>query len=345
MVPEKLTSPPGPLSLAGEGDASTDGKGPPSPFGERGGWGGEVSVVVLGGPTASGKTGAAIILARAFDGEIVNADSVAMVRGFDVGSAKPSPAERAAVPHHLLDVVGPRDDLSAGTFVRLAEAAIADIVARGRLPIVVGGTGLYLRALVEGLADIPPVPAAVREALRERLRREGLAALRAELERVDPAYAARIAPTDPQRTLRALEVTAVAGRPFSSFHADGASRPGYRFLQVALVRERSVLHARIDARVDAMMAAGFLAEVRGLAATGLDLSVKPMASLGYRQLYEHLTGACDLAAAVAAIKAGHRQYAKRQLTWFRGRAGVRLLPADDAQALVDAVRAFLAPPA
>ena len=297
---------------------------------------------MLGGPTACGKTGVGLALARAFDGEIVNADSVQMVRGFDLGSAKPTPAERAAVPHHLLDVVGPRDDLSAGTFVRLADAAIAEIAGRGRLPLVVGGTGLYLRALVEGLADIPAVPADVRARLAGRLEHEGLPALHAELARLDPAYAARIAPTDRQRTLRALEVIAVSGRPFSSFHGGGTARPGLRFLQLALVRERAELHARIDARVDAMMAAGFVEEVRGLAAAGLDLSVKPMTSLGYRQLFEHLRGDCDLATAVAAIKAGHRQYAKRQLTWFRGRPGVRLVPATDAAGLAGLVQAFLA---
>jgi tRNA dimethylallyltransferase len=302
-----------------------------------------ISVVVIGGPTASGKTGVGLALARAFGGEIVNGDSVQMVRGFDLGSAKPSRDERAAVPHHLLDVVDPRDDLSAGRFVRLADRAIVDIAARGRLPVVVGGTGLYLRALVEGLADIPQVPAAVRSAQAERLAREGLPALRDELERLDPAYATRIAPTDRQRTLRALEVLVATGRPFSSFHGGGAPRPGHRFLQLALFRERSELHARIDARVDAMMAAGFLDEVRELRAAGLDLSVKPMTSLGYRQLFEHLAGAYDLDTAVAAIKAGHRHYAKRQLTWFRGRAGVRLIHADLREEQIEAVRRFLTP--
>jgi len=299
---------------------------------------------VLGGPTATGKTAAGIALARAFDGEIVNGDSVQMVRGFDIGSAKPSADERAAVRHHLLDVVDPRDDLSAGRFARLADAAVADIAGRGKLPIVVGGTGLYLRALVEGLDDIPAVPAAVRAAVADRLEREGLPALRAELERVDPAYAARIAPTDRQRTLRALEIVAATGQPFSSFHGGGAPRPGLRFLQLALFRERADLNARIDRRVDAMLAAGFLDEVRRLRAEGLDLSVKPMTSLGYRQLFEHLEGACDLAEAVAAIKSGHRHYAKRQLTWFRWRAGVRLLHADDADARTEAVRELLTEP-
>ncbi len=300
-----------------------------------------VPVIVLGGPTATGKTSAGLALARAFDGEIVNADSVQLVRGFDVGSAKPTPEERAAVPHHLLDVVEPRDDLSAGSFVRLAGAVLADLGARGKLPIVVGGTGLYLRALVEGLDEIPAVPPGLRAELTARLDREGLPALRAELLLVDPAYAARIAPTDRQRTLRALEIATATGRPFSAFHGQRVPLAGYRFLQLALYRERDDLHARIDARVDAMLAAGFLDEVRGLRAAGLDLGVKPMTSLGYRQLFEHLEGACDLPTAVAAIKTGHRHYAKRQLTWFRGRAGVRLLHAEATAERDAVVRAFL----
>jgi tRNA dimethylallyltransferase len=308
-----------------------------------------IKVVVLGGPTATGKTATAIRLAERFDAELINGDSVQMVRGFDLGSAKATPEERARARHHLLDRFDPRDDLSAGDFVRLALETIREIAARGRRPIVVGGTGFYLRALVHGLDEMPQIPVEVRDGLARRLQEEGLPALRAELERRDPDYAGVISQGDTQRTLRALEVLEASGRPFSSFHRASGSpsappdpaRAGLVFLELALTRDRAALYERINARVLEMMDEGFLDEVRGLVAEGYDLSVKPMRSLGYRQLFEHLRGLYDLPSAVRAIQQGHRRYAKRQLTWFRGH-GVPLVGLDEPECLDALVEAFYA---
>lgn len=317
---------------------------------------GPIRVVVLGGPTATGKTTTAIRLAERFGGELINADSVQMVRGFDLGSAKATPAERARVPHHLVDRFDPREELSAGDFVRLALETIREIAARGRRPIVVGGTGFYLRALVHGLDEMPPIPSEIRERLAARLRDEGLEPLREELEQGDPDYAGIISAGDTQRILRALEVLEASGQPFSSFHRSKdparapseveprpgrAERAGLVFLELALTRERAALYERINERVLEMMEAGFLDEVRRLRAAGCDLSVKPMRSLGYRQLFEHLEGLQDLPASVRAIQQGHRRYAKRQLTWFRGH-GVPLIPCDEPERLDVLVEAFFA---
>ncbi len=314
-------------------------------------------VVVLGGPTATGKTRAAIRLAERFGAELINGDSVQMVRGFDLGSAKATAEERERVPHHLVDVVDPRDELSAGDFVRMALAAIRDIAARGRRPIVVGGTGFYLRALVHGLDEMPAIPDEVRAGLGRRLQDEGLEVLWAELQGLDPDYAAVIKAGDTQRILRALEVFEASGRAFSSFHRSGASAPavdaaprdaaprgagpraGLVFLELALSRDRARLYERINARVLEMMDEGFLDEVRGLRDQGLDLTVKPMRSLGYRQLFDHLEGLADRDATVRGIQQGHRRYAKRQLTWFRGH-GVPLVSADEPEALETLVADF-----
>ena len=315
-----------------------------------------IAVLVLGGPTATGKTAAAIRLAERFGGELINADSVQMVKGFDIGSAKATPAERARVPHHLVDRFEAREELSAGGFVRLALETIREIAARGRVPIVVGGTGFYLRALVHGLDEMPAIPPTIREGLAARLRDEGLPVLWDELEQRDPDYALTISAGDTQRVLRALEVFEASGLPFSSFHrakepigaqrgdeagSAEAPRAGLRFLELALTRERAALYERIDERVLEMMEAGFLDEVRRLTGAGYDLSVKPMRSLGYRQLFEHMEGLWDLPSAVRAIQQGHRRYAKRQLTWFRGH-GVPLIPADEPGRLDALVEAFLA---
>jgi tRNA dimethylallyltransferase len=299
-------------------------------------------VITLGGPTACGKSHAAVLLCQAFGGEVINADSVAMYRGFDIGAAKPTVDERAGVPHHLLNVLGPLDDMTAGEFARRALALIAELHARGRLPVVVGGTGLYLKALAHGLAAIPPVPAGVRAELKQRLARDGLPALRLELERLDPTYAARIAPADTQRTLRALEVCLALGRPFSAFHGQATPPPGLAFLELALSRPPDELRERIGRRVLAMLQAGLVEEVRALRARGVPPGCKPMRSLGYAQVNALLDGALEPAALPEAIAGAHRQYARRQLTWFRGQGTTRALSAGDDQSLLAAVEEFLA---
>lgn len=287
-------------------------------------------LVVLAGPTASGKTGAAIALARALPLEIVNADSMQVYRGMDIGTAKPSPAERAESPHHLVDVADPDQGYSAGRFVEEAGRAIRGIRSRGRFPLLVGGTGMYVRALVRGLDPLPSDPR-VRERLARRWEVEGGASLCAELGRTDPAAAARIHPADRVRVLRALEVAEITGAPASVRRTswEGGTRR-YRVLFLALRLEREELYRRIDARVDGMFRSGLLEEVRGLLSRGYGPHLRSMRALGYRHALSHLLGGVPLERAVRETKRDTRRYAKRQLTWLAGEDGVRWVEADSA---------------
>ena len=293
-----------------------------------------VDAILLCGPTASGKSGLALALARRAPVEIVSVDSAQVYRGLDIGAAKPSPELRAAVPHHLIDLRDPQQAYSAGEFVADALRAIAGIRARGRMPLLVGGTMLYFNALLRGLAPLPQADAALRARLDARGAAEGWPALHAELAAVDPEAAARIHPNDAQRIQRALEVWHASGRPISAWQRDTAPGHGLVFERWALVpADRAVLHRRITERFDAMMAAGFLEEVRGLRARpGLDPSAPALRAVGYRQLWQYLDGpesAEGLERAVAAAVAATRQLAKRQLTWINADLGwQRLDPLD-----------------
>ena len=278
------------------------------------------------GPTATGKSALALDLAVALGGELVCCDSVQVYRGFVIGSAAPSAGERARAPHHLFGALEASAPGDAGAWARQAHAVIAEIRSRGAIPIVVGGTGLYLRALLEGLADVPPVPPAVRAALADRLGREGPDALWAELKRLDPRLAERIqgGPANTQRVLRGLEVVHATGRPLSAFqdrHRAAPSLSRYRALVLVLERPREALAARIERRVDAMLQAGLLEEVRALLAAGVPADARPMCSLGYREASAVLSGTMTLDAARTAMAQGHRRYAKRQATWFRQTPG------------------------
>ena len=273
-------------------------------------------IVVLSGPTASGKSDLAMALARIFPLEIVNADSMQVYRFLDIGTAKPSPEERAEVPHHLIDVADPDEPYNAGRYVADAERAIAEIASRGRVPLVVGGTGLYLRALLRGLDPAPADPA-VRAALDRRWEEEGGRALHAELARIDPETAARVHPADRLRVVRALEIARVAGIPAGrSRTAWAAARGKYRSLFLALWPERGMLYRRIDARTEEMFRKGLLNEVRGLLDKGYGRGLKPMGGLGYRQAVAHLLDGVPLPEAVESTKRDTRRYAKRQLTWL-----------------------------
>ena len=287
---------------------------------------GRPDAILLCGPTASGKSGLALALARRAPVEIVSVDSAQVYRGLDIGAAKPSAELRAAVPHHLVDLRDPQQTYSAGAFVADALRAIAGIRARGRMPLLVGGTMLYFNALLRGLAPLPQADAALRARLDARGAAEGRPALHAELAAVDPEAAARIHPNDAQRIQRALEVWHASGRPISAWQRDTAPGHGLVFERWALVpADRTVLHRRIAERFDAMMAAGFLEEVRGLRARpGLDPSAPALRAVGYRQLWQYLDGpesAEGLARAVAAAVAATRQLAKRQLTWINADPG------------------------
>ena len=287
----------------------------------------DARLVVLSGPTASGKTDAALALARRHPLEIVNADSMQVYRGMDIGTAKPSLAERREVPHHLVDVAAPDEDYSAGRFVAGAEEAIRGILARGRFPLVAGGTGLYIRALRSGLDPLPS-DAAVRARLSRRWEAEGGAALHAELGRIDPRAAAKIHPADKVRVIRALEIAAVAGRAPSELRVSWGGAGRYRVLFLALDPGRDAMYGRIDRRVDAMFRAGFVEEVRDLLARGYGPELKSMGALGYRHVVAHLLRGVSLAGTIEAMKRDTRRYAKRQMTWLRREPDVRWIPGD-----------------
>jgi tRNA dimethylallyltransferase len=276
-------------------------------------------VVILLGPTASGKTALSLALAQRFGGEIVSCDSVAVYRGMDLGSAKPSPAERVHAPHHLIDVADPDQPMTAGAYSRAARAALRDIAARARLPIVTGGTGLYLRALTEGLFAGPQRDEDLRDRLRSSADRRGNAWLHRLLSRLDPKSAARIHANDTPKLIRAIEVCLAARRPLSAVLGNDAEArdalTGFRLLRIGLNPPRQALYDRINARCDAMFAAGLVDEARRLLARYGP--VKALDSLGYRQARLVLSGEMTETDAIADARQGHRNYAKRQMTWFR----------------------------
>lgn len=275
-------------------------------------------VLAIVGATATGKSALALALAERLPAEIVNADALQVYRGFDIGTAKPSAADRARVPHHLIDILDPHEIYSAGEFARRARQAIAGIQERGRVPIVVGGSGLYLRALFQGISPVPPGDPEVRRRLRERLAAEGLDVLREELARLDPSTAERLAAGDTQRVLRALEVALGTGRPLSSWIAEqpfGAQ--GIAAIRVGLTLPRTILYDQIAGRVARMIGAGWREEVAGLLRRGLSPTLPAFQAIGYRQLVRHLEGDGSLDQAVAEIVKETRRFAKRQETWFR----------------------------
>jgi tRNA dimethylallyltransferase len=302
---------------------------------------------LLLGPTASGKSALAMALAERFAGEIVTVDSAQVYRGMDIGTAKPSIADRARIPHHLIDIVEPTHAYSAARFVRDARAAIADIRARSRTAILAGGTMLYFKALTEGLSALPPSDAAVRARIDARAEREGWPALHAELARVDPATAARLPATDAQRIQRALEVYTLTGEPLSALQgrrepAGAALGP---LIAIALLPpSRARLHETIAQRFDAMLAAGLVDEVRGLRARhALSPELPSMRCVGYRQAWEFIDGAIDAAQLRDKGIAATRQLAKRQLTWLRATPAMAFDPerGDLVAAVTDSVRAAM----
>jgi len=278
-----------------------------------------IPCVVLVGPTAVGKSALALTLARRVSGEIVSADSTQVYRGMDIGTAKPDAATRAAIPHHLLDLIEPTDAYSAARFRSDAIAAIDAIRARGRMPIVVGGTMLYVKALREGLSALPAADAALRASLEARAASIGWPAMHAALARVDPATATRLAPTDAQRIQRALEVHALTGQPLSSLQGAREAQRGIGTSVVValLTADRARLHAAIARRFDAMLAAGLVDEVRELRRRlPLRADMPSMRSVGYRQVFDYLEGRIDRASLRERGVAATRQLARRQLTWL-----------------------------
>lgn len=304
-------------------------------------------VIAIMGPTASGKTAYAAELCRELGTEIVSVDSALVYRRLNIGAAKPDSATLKIAPHRMIDIRDPHEIFSAADFAREAMPHLQELAGRGKVPLLVGGTGLYFRALIEGLSEMPAADAEVRAGLRARMAEEGLPALHARLQMLDPASAARIHPNDPQRILRALEIHQVSGKSRSDWQQK-SERPAFPFRLLSIVlapKDRGELHRRIALRFDQMLADGFLDEVRGLMADPrLHPDLPAMRSVGYRQAWEHLLGRSDAKAFREQAIAATRQLAKRQLTWFRGSASSRWFdPQAEKDELDYCVREFLSP--
>ena len=274
-----------------------------------------IKLVAMGGPTCTGKSELAVIVAERFGGEIVNGDSLQVYRYFDIGTAKPAADARTAVPHHLIDIIGPDEEFNAALFRDRADRAIVDISARGRLPIIVGGTGLYLKALFYGL-----FPAKRDDALREKLggdyARDPISFYE-KLKEVDPAYALRISFRDRIRAVRAMEIYLLEGKPFSELEKEhGFREPRYDICNIGLMAGRGELYRRIDDRVLAMLARGLVEEVKSILARGYARELKPFSSIGYREVLHYLSGSIGYEDMVKDIQKNTRHYAKRQFTWF-----------------------------
>lgn len=300
-------------------------------------------IVIVCGPTGSGKTGFAIDLARRLGAEIIGADSMQIYRYMDIGTAKPTLAEQAAAPHHLIDVVDPDEGFDAAAYAAMATAIIKKIIERGQIPFVVGGTGFYIKALLNGLFEQGGSDEVIRGQLNQQAESEGSAALHKKLARIDPVAAGRIHVNDTYRIVRALEVHAVTGEPLSTFQKrHGFREPRFDTLEIGLAWPRPVLYDRINQRVDGMMAQGFLDEVRQLLARGYHRHLKSMQSLGYRHLAGVVEGEAAMESALTTLKRDHRRYAKRQLTWFRARPFVHWLNPTQTDRAEELIRAFFA---
>lgn len=287
-------------------------------------------IVVICGPTASGKTQLAIELAQKWNAEIVSADSGQIWRELDIGTAKPTPEQRKQVPHHLIDVANPDEHFDASRYAELSDAAIANICERGKLPLVVGGTGLYLKILLHGLCEAPAQDEAVRAQLTARIEKEGLSILFEELKRVDPETAQKIHSNDTTRIVRALEVFEISGAPLSKFHKEHAfQKPRYEALQIGLLCDKKILHERIEKRVDWMMANGWTEEVRELLKFYSADSQALRGTIGHPQIVAHLRGELSLEEATEQIKTLTKQFAKRQMTWFRSDKTIQWMDASE----------------
>lgn len=281
-------------------------------------------LVAIVGPTGAGKSALGIAVAERFGGEVVCCDSTQVYRRFDIGTAKVPPAEQQGIPHHLMDLLDADEIFTAGDYRRRALDVLEDLRRREKLAVFTVGTGLYLRALLEGLSDAPTRSDELRERLRRLADARGHEHLHRALSRLDPAAAARIASRDVTKIIRALEVRMLSGKPITELHRAGRSGlQGYHAIKIGLAPPRAALYQRIERRVDAMLAAGWLAEVEALVSAGMPSDSKPFQFIGYGELRTHLAGVITLDAAVAAIRQATRRYAKRQLTWFRKEQGVR----------------------
>ena len=285
---------------------------------------GNLPLLVVAGPTASGKSALAVALAREFSGEIVACDSTQLYRGVNIGTAKPTVEERGGIAHHLIDVLDPAEAATAGGYRDMALAVLADLRARGKMPILVVGTGLYMRALLEGLADLPLRSEELRERLRASAEKHGKAHLHRVLRRMDGEAAGKIAATDEQKLIRAIEVCVLTRKPISEVHRAGRKPlAGWRVVKIGLMPERELLYRRIEARTEAMLESGWLAEVRGLLAAGVAEDAKIFDFIGYREMLAVARGTLKIEDVRGAIQQATRNYAKRQMTWFRKDAAMK----------------------
>ena len=302
-------------------------------------------LVVIAGPTASGKSGLGVELSLLFQGEIVNADSMQVYRYMDVGTAKPSPSERRAVPHHLLDVVDPDQEFNAALYRSLAIPMIRDILVRGKVCFVVGGTGLYIKALLGGLFHCPPADPVLRQQLRVQAEAQGLETLYKRLEGLDPESAKKIHVHDRVRVLRALEIIELTRKPLSALvQAHGFQDSAFHALIICLQIDRKELYHRIDQRSLLMVEKGLIEETKELLARGYSPDLKPMKSLGYRHAVRHLEGRYDREEMVRQLQLDTRRYAKRQLTWFRADPSITWIEPQRKEHLVKTIASFVHDP-
>ena len=301
-------------------------------------------VVVVCGPTGIGKTTLSIHLAEHFGGEIVGADSMQIYRHMDIGTAKPTPAERARIPHHMIDTADPDDAYDAARYSAEARQCIDQIHDRGKLPFVVGGTGLYIRALLHGLCDAQPADPIIRERLRAKASDDGGKALYDRLKACDPSTARRIHPNDTYRIIRSLEIFEVTGKPMSAYqHRHQFAENPFHVLKIGLHMDREALYERIDFRVEQMITDGLLFEVSRLLQMGYGPDLKPMQSLGYRHMVDYISNNIEWEEAVRTMKRDTRRYAKRQLTWFRADGAIQWHGLWQEDAVSSLIRTWMAP--
>lgn len=299
-------------------------------------------IVIICGPTGIGKTSTAIQLSQEFSGEIISADSMQVYREMDIGTAKPTRTEQELVPHHMINVVHPNEPFDAATFTKMADSVIRFLIQHNRLPFIVGGTGLYIKALIHGLFRARPADTGVISRLRKESDQFGSEALHKQLAECDPQAAARIHPNDSFRIIRALEIFEATGKPISTYHdLHRFSEKKYHALKIGLSCERETLYARINQRVDMMLDQGILGEVEQLLKKGYSADLKSMQSLGYRHMAAYLSGKITWDEAVNAMKQDTRRYAKRQLTWFKADPEIKWFTKDRIKGIRKEIRSFL----
>lgn len=299
-------------------------------------------IVVICGPTGVGKTGFAIAVARRFNAEVVGADSMQIYRYMDIGTAKPTAQEKASAAHHMVDIIDPDQNFDAAVYAQQARACIDNLISNKKLPLVVGGTGLYIKSLIYGLAKGAPTDSAIRHRLQLELSQSGLAGMYEQLVQVDPEAAHRIHPNDRYRILRALEVYRITGQSIDEHHkAHGFRYPRFDVLTLGLTMPREQLYERINRRVDHMLSEGLKDEVQQLLDRGYTARLKSMQSLGYRHMIAHLQGGMPWSQTVEALKRDHRRYAKRQLTWFKAHEGVHWLAPHQTEAAIELIDGFI----